>query len=106
MYYSSPLIDMYTKKLNISLKVKSGIFKYDRENAKIQIDRSYSKTKMRCGGLIFRNKIKRISRIKLKMVYTLYKLLKSVFPLLYGFGMIYISLAYELCAPRVSPLIC
>ena len=43
---------------------------------------------------------------KLKMVYTFYKLLYLFFPLSYGFGMVYISLTYEVCAPRVSPLIC
>ena len=39
---------------------------------------------------------------KVKMVCTLYKLLETFFPLLYGFGMVYISLACEVCA-LVSP---
>ena len=34
---------------------------------------------------------------KLKMVCTLYKLLETFFPLPYDFGMVYISLAYEVC---------
>ena len=43
---------------------------------------------------------------KLKMVCTLYKLLESFFPLSYDFGMMYISLTYEVCVPHISSLIC
>ena len=42
---------------------------------------------------------------KLKMVCTLYKLLET-FPLPYGFGMVFLFLAYGVCAPCVSPIIC
>ena len=41
---------------------------------------------------------------KLKMVCTLYKLLKTFFQLPYGFEILYISLVYEVFAPRVFPL--
>ena len=40
---------------------------------------------------------------KLIMVCTFYKLLETFFPLPYGFGMVYIFLAYEVCA-LVSPV--
>ena len=42
---------------------------------------------------------------KLKMVCTLYKLLEPFFSLLYGFGMTYISLVYEVHADRVFLII-
>ena len=38
--------------------------------------------------------------------FKVYKLLEPFFPLSYDFGIVYISLAYELYAPHISPLIC